>query len=107
MARYRASNAIKTAKKNFFSNCFENNKGNTKGIWKTIKTLTNINNKKTENSEIAPSNSADDFNKHFASIADRLRSLLPSVPFDHSKLKKKKLHEMLWLLLKRSQLIWK
>ena len=86
MARNRASNAIKTAKKNFFSNCFENNKGNTKGIWKTINTLTNINNKKTENSEIAPSKSADDFNKHFASIADRLRSLLPSVPFDRSKL---------------------
>ena len=29
---------------------------------------------------------ADNFNLHFASIADRLRSLLPSIPFDISKL---------------------
>ena len=85
LARNKATNVIKSAKRKFYSNCFEENKDNAKGIWKTIKTLTSINNKKTE-MPFKCRKSADDFNNHFASIANCLRSRLPNFSFDRSKL---------------------
>ncbi|XP_031575398.1 uncharacterized protein LOC116309015 [Actinia tenebrosa] len=81
-ARNKATNLIKTAKFKFYDNCFENSKGDSKGIWKTIKSLTGTSNKSTKSDGMT----ADEFNFHFSSIADRLRSLLPRIPFGISKL---------------------
>ena len=74
----------------FYSSCFDNNKDNPKGIWKTIKSLTGASAKKETArnalNDDTGSKSAENFNNHFASTADRLRALLPQVPFDISKL---------------------
>ena len=83
-------NTIKSAKFKFYSSCFDNNKDNPKGIWKTIKSLTGASAKKETArnalNDDTGSKSAENFNNHFASTADRLRALLPQVPFDISKL---------------------
>ena len=81
-SRNKATNAIKSAKRKFYRNCFEENKDNAKGI----KSLTSVNNKKNKDADMTSSKPANDFNNHFASIANRLRSMLPSVSFDRSKL---------------------
>ncbi|CAH3041032.1 unnamed protein product, partial [Porites lobata] len=39
-ARNKAVAMIGSAKRKFFCNAFEENKGNSRGIWKTIRTLT-------------------------------------------------------------------
>lgn len=80
LARKKASNAIIIATRNFYINCFEENKGNSKGIWKTIKSLTGTNRNATE-TKSALSVSADEFNQDFSTIADKLCCLLPSMPF--------------------------
>ena len=84
--RNKATNSIKSAKFKFSNNCFEKEKGNSKGIWKIIKSLTGANNRKPNTVKNKDSTTADQFNSHFASVAERLRSLLPSIPFDMTKL---------------------
>ena len=90
-ARNKVVNMITSAKYKFYNKCFDNSKNNSKNIWKTIKTLMGDN---TKSSRIADAMDHDDsgychvdkFNKHFASVADQLRNLLPDVTFDISKL---------------------
>ena len=86
IVRNKATNSIKSAKFKFSNNCFEKEKGNSKGIWKIIKSLTGANNRKPNTVKNKDSTTADQFNSHFASVAERLRSLLPSIPFDMTKL---------------------
>ena len=82
---------LRSAKSRFFTTTLEKNKNNPKGIWKTIKALISdnkhkcctINNGQTLNNTVEM---AETFNLHFSTIADRLRSLIPSIPFDTSKL---------------------
>lgn len=82
-ARNQATNMIKSAKSKFYKGCFENSKDNPRKIWKTIKSLMGSSAKNVLHGCNA---TVDDFNRHFTSIADRLRELLPKVPLDISKL---------------------
>jgi hypothetical protein len=79
--RNKAVNKIRMAKQKFYKTLFENDKGNVKGIWNTIKRLAGTRQKSNlvDCSEL--------FNKHFTSIADRLRSVLPNVTPDFSRLR--------------------
>ena len=85
---------IRSAKRKFFCNPFKENKGNSRGIWKTIGTLTGSGkNRRGINSINIGIAVIDDkklmaqhFNSHFSSIADGLRSTLPQIPSDPSKL---------------------
>ena len=86
---------MRRAKSQFFKTNFENNKNNPKGIWKTIKSLIGVNKQQSINhlriKEKDLGNNkemTEAFNVHFSTIADKLRKLLPSVPFDTFKLSK-------------------
>ena len=93
-ARNKAVAMIRSAKRKFFCNAFEENKGNSRGIWKTIRTLTGSGKNRRDINSINIGEAVIDdkklmaqhFNAHFSSIADRLRSTLPQVPSDPSKL---------------------
>ena len=61
-------------------------KGNSKAIWKTIKSLSCAGENKSVTPQGVTLDAANEFNSHFATIADRLRSLLPSMPLDITKL---------------------
>ena len=75
---------------------FESDKGNVKGIWNTIKCLAGTRQKsnlvdclRSPNANENTSNKqeiAELFNKYFTSIMDRLRSVLPNVSHDFSRL---------------------
>ena len=84
---------LRRAKSEFFRITFENNKNNPKGIWKTIKSLIGVNKQQSINhlriKEKDLGNNeemTEAFNVNFSTIADKLRKLLPHVPFDTSKL---------------------
>ena len=84
---------LRRAKSEFFRITFENNKNNPKGIWKTIKSLIGVNKQQSINhlriKEKDVGNNEEmtaAFNVNFSTIADKLRKLLPDVPFDTSKL---------------------
>ena len=84
---------LRRAKSEFFRITFENNKNNPKGIWKTIKSLIGVNKQQSINhlriKEKDVGNNeemTEAFNVNFSTIADKLRKLLPDVPFDTSKL---------------------
>ena len=93
-ARNKAVGMLKSAKQKYCVSKLENNKNNAKEIWKTIKSISglskqsqHVNNLNVgrcllENNE----KMASEFNAHFTSIADQLRSLLPQLNFDISKL---------------------
>ena len=93
-ARNKAVSALRSAKREFYKNAFEENRNNPKATWNTIKTLTGsgkmnkgisklqLGGKAVENAtEIA-----EQFNSYFSSIADNLRSGLGNTPSDLSKL---------------------
>ena len=84
---------MRRAKSDFFKTTFENNKNNPNGIWKTIKSLIGVNKQQSINhlriKEKDLGNNeemTEAFNVNFSTIADKLRKLLPDVPFDTSKL---------------------
>ena len=85
---------MRGAKRDFYHTSFEENKNNSKGIWKFIKSLTcsdkvqnNINKLKIGDSIIEDkAQIADKFNTNFFTIADKLRSTLQQLSFDRSKL---------------------
>ena len=84
---------LRRAKSDFFKTTFENNKNNPNGIWKTIKSLIGVNKQQSINhlriKEKDLGNNeemTEAFNVNFSTIADKLRKLLPHVPFDTSKL---------------------
>ena len=84
---------MKKTKSEFCKTTFENNKYDPKGIWKTIKSLIGVNKQQLINhlriKEKDLGNNeemTEAFNVHFSTVADKLRKLLPDVPFDTSKL---------------------
>ena len=93
-ARNKVVAMIRSLKRKFFCNAFEENKGYSRGIWKTIRRLTgsgknrrdinsiNIREAVIEDKKLM----AQHLNAHFSSIVDRLRSTLPQFPSDPSKL---------------------
>ena len=94
-ARNKVVNKLKYAKRKFYKTAFEKDKGNTKGIWRTIKRLEgtgtrqeSIMHLKTDNGFIEDKQEIAEFlNEHFTTVVDRLRSLLPDVCCDLSKLR--------------------
>lgn len=94
VARNRAVTLIRSAKTKFYSTTFERDKNNPRGMWKTIKSLMGSSKQKhnvkclnvdecvLEDNE----QKAEAFNKHFSTVADRLRSILPQMKFDLSRL---------------------
>ena len=92
-ARNKAVFLLRGAKSEFFKTTFENNKNNPKGIWKTIKSLIgankqqSINHLRIKEKDLGNNEEMTEaFNVHFSTVADKLRKLLPDVPFDTSKL---------------------
>ena len=92
-ARNKAVFLLRRAKSEFFKTTFANNKNNPKGTWKTMKSLIGVNKQQSINhlriKEKDLGNNeemTEAFNVHFSTIADKLRKLLPDVPFDTSKL---------------------
>ena len=84
---------MRKTKSEFCKTTFENNKYDPKGIWKTIKSLIGVNKQQLINhlriKEKDLGNNeemTEAFNVHFSTVADKLRKLLPDVPFDTSKL---------------------
>ena len=79
VARNKAVAMIRSAKRKFFCSAFKENKGNSREIWKTIRTLTRSGkNRRDINSINIREVVIDDqklmvrhFNAHFSSIADR------------------------------------
>lgn len=82
IARNKVVNMIRSAKYKYYNTCFNNNKGNSKKMWKTIKSLMGDVSKSVETPNVVL---AEKFNDHFTSIADSLRNLLPNVPYCNSK----------------------
>ena len=79
VARNKAVAMIRSAKRKFFFNAFEENKGNSREIWKTIRTLTRSGKNRRDINSINIGEAVIDdqklmaqhFNAHFSSIADR------------------------------------
>ena len=92
VARNKAVSLLRTAKSRYFTTTFEENKNNPKGIWKTIKSLIGdkkhkrISNLRNNGQNLNTEEMAEAFNLHFSTIADRLKTLIPNIPFDTSKL---------------------
>ena len=87
---------LRSVKREFYNNSFEDNKNNAREIWKTIKILTGS---KTSAQQIQitslrvdgrgvddATEMADQLKLHFSTIADKLRSSLRGIPMDLSKL---------------------
>ena len=85
---------MRSAKREFYKNAFEENRNNPKATWNTIKTLIgsgklNKGISKLQSDGKAVENAteiAEKFNSYFSSIADNLRSGLGNTPSDLSKL---------------------
>ena len=93
-ARNKAVGMLKSAKRKYYLSKLENNKNNAKEMWKTIKSNSGLSkqSKRVYNLKVGGCLLEDnkkiafEFNFHFTSIADQLRSLLPQLNFDISKL---------------------
>ena len=93
-ARNKSVSVIRSAKSDFYTNSFEDNKNNPRAIWKSIKTLTGskkntrqINKLKVKGSDIDDKTEmAEHFNSYFSTIAEKIRSQIPNISFDLSKL---------------------
>ena len=83
---------LRRAKPQVFKTTLEHDKNNLKGIWRTIKSLIDVNKQQSihclridghnivDNKEMAEA-----FNIHFSTIADKLRNLLPDMLSDTAK----------------------
>ena len=84
VARNKAVAMIRSTKKEFFYNALRDNKGNPRGIWKTIKTLNVPGKNRHDINSINISESviddkeqmAQQFDSHFSTAVDKLRSTL-------------------------------
>ena len=84
--RNKVQREIRSAKANYFKNKIEENKGNSKNLWKQLKTI-GYREKSKNNSKIVmdidnspsfePKNIADHINKYFLNIASNLVNMLP------------------------------
>ena len=94
VARNKAVSILRSAKREFYNNSFEENKNNTRAIWKSIKTLTGsknntrqIKNLKIDGREVDDKTEmAEQFNTYFSTVAEKIRRHLSTVPFDLFKL---------------------
>ena len=94
VARNKAVSTLRTAKREFYKNSFEENKNNTRAIWKSIKTLTGsknntrqIKNLKIDGREVDnKTEMAEQFNIYFSTVAEKIRHHLSTILFDLSKL---------------------
>ena len=81
-------NIIKHPKCAFYSNCFEKNKGNSKAMWKTIKSLMSTKKSVCMNlGDYSDEHVVEKFNDYFTSVANELKMLMLQQEFDISKLK--------------------
>ena len=93
-ARNKAVSILRSAKREFYNNSFENNKNNARAIWKSIKTLTGPKRNTPEISRLKidgydvddPLEMANHFNSYFSTIADKSRDTISCSPSDLSKL---------------------
>ena len=93
-ARNKAVGLLKSAKRKYYVSQLENNQNNAKELWKTIKSISGMNKqfkrvcslKAGEHLLEDKEQMASEFNSHFTSIADQLRSLLPQTNLDISEL---------------------
>ena len=93
-ARNKAVSMLRSAKRKFYVSKLEQNVNNAKGTWKIIKSISGmvnqskrVNSLRVEDRIIEDTaEMASEFNSHFTSVADKLRSLLPQTNFDMSKL---------------------
>ena len=93
-ARNKAVGMLKSAKRKYYLSKLENNKNNAKEMWKTIKSISGLSkqSKRVNNLKVGRcllennQKIASELNARFTSIADQLRSLLPQLNFDISKL---------------------
>jgi len=73
VARNKAVSVMRSAKREFYNNSFENNKNNARAIWKTIKTLTGSKRSAQQKTSLRvdghevddATEMADQFNLHF------------------------------------------
>ena len=80
-ARNKAVSALHSANRQFYNNTFEENRNNTRAIWKTIKTLSGskINTREVKNLNVDGRDMEDSmemaecFNAYFSTIAGNLR----------------------------------
>ena len=92
-ANYRSSMnkavaILRSAKREFYNNSFENNKNNARAIWKLIKTLTGPKRNTPEISRLNfdghdvddPKEMANHFNSYFSTIADKLLDTISHSP---------------------------
>jgi hypothetical protein len=94
VARNKAVSILRSAKREFYNNSFEENKNNKRAIWKSIKTLTGaknntrqIKNLKIDGREVDDKTEmAEQFNTYFSTVAEKIRRHLSTVPFDLFKL---------------------
>ena len=87
--RNKVQREIRSAKTNYLKNKIEENKGNSKNLWKQLKS-TGYSTKSKNNSKIVmdidnrtsfePKNIADHINKYFLNIASNLVNMLPTAP---------------------------
>ena len=91
-ARNKAVSALRSAKREFYKDAFEENRNNPKATWNTIKTLTGSGNMNKGISKLQldgkafenATEIAEQFNSYFSSIADKLRSGLGNTPSELS-----------------------
>lgn len=90
--RNKAVSALRSAKSEFHNSSFEENKNNTRIIWKAIQTLTGSKRNAKEVKKIDGRDMKDFmemaacFNAYFSTIADKLREGLRQISFDFPKL---------------------
>ena len=86
---------LRSAKREFYNNSFENNKNNARAIWKSIKTQAGpkrntpeiISSLKIDGNDVDdPLETANHFNSYFSTIAEKLRDIISYSPSDLSKL---------------------
>ena len=81
-ARNKAVGLLKSAKRKYYVSQLENNQNNAKELWKTIKSISGMNKQSKRvcslkaGEHLLEDNEqmASEFNSHFTSIADQLRS---------------------------------
>lgn len=90
VARNKAVSVLRSAKREFYINSFEDNKNNARAIWKTIKTLTGskrsaqqITSLRVDGRDV---DNATEIADHFSTISDKLCSSPSSIRVDLAKL---------------------
>jgi hypothetical protein len=92
--RNKSVSLLRSTKSDYYSKTFDKNKNNSRNMWKSIKSLTGSSKSSKQVKTLSdgvftiedPKLMASKFNKHFSSIAKRLRSSLPNITFNFDQL---------------------